>query len=98
MTIVDFLLLILVGAICGAVAEMIGGFSPGGFLASVAIGFLGALLGTWLARQLGLPSIFALTIGGYTIEVVWAILGAVVLLLILSLVRRRPYYRRRRYY
>jgi uncharacterized membrane protein YeaQ/YmgE (transglycosylase-associated protein family) len=98
MTIVDFLLLILVGAICGAVAEMIVGFSPGGFLASVAIGFLGALLGTWLARQLGLPSIFALTIGGYTIEVVWAILGAVVLLLILSLVRRRPYYRRRRYY
>jgi uncharacterized membrane protein YeaQ/YmgE (transglycosylase-associated protein family) len=98
MTIVDFLLLILVGAICGAVAEMIVGFSPGGFLASVAIGFLGALIGTWLARQIGLPSIFALTIGGYTIEIVWAILGAVVLLLILSLIRRRPYYRRRRYY
>jgi uncharacterized membrane protein YeaQ/YmgE (transglycosylase-associated protein family) len=98
MTIVDFLLLILVGAICGAVAEMIVGFSPGGFLASVAIGFLGALLGTWLARQLGFPSIFALTIGNYTIEVVWAILGAVVLLLILSFARRRPYYRRRRYY
>jgi uncharacterized membrane protein YeaQ/YmgE (transglycosylase-associated protein family) len=98
MTIVDFLLLILVGAICGAIAEMIVGFSPGGFLASVAIGFLGALIGTWLARQIGLPSIFALTIGGYTIEIVWAILGAVVLLLILSLIRRRPYYRRRRYY
>ena len=98
MGLVDFLLLILVGAICGAVAEMIVGFSPGGFLASVAIGFLGALIGTWLARQIGLPSIFALTIGGYTIEVVWAVLGAVILLLILSLTRRRTYYRRRRYY
>jgi uncharacterized membrane protein YeaQ/YmgE (transglycosylase-associated protein family) len=97
MTIVDLLLLILVGAVCGAIAEMIVGFSPGGFLASVAIGFLGALVGTWLARQLGLPSVFALTIGGYTIEVLWAILGAIVLLLILSLVRRRPYYRRRYY-
>ncbi|HEX5691592.1 MAG TPA: GlsB/YeaQ/YmgE family stress response membrane protein [Roseiflexaceae bacterium] len=98
MGLVDFLLLILVGAICGAVAEMIVGFSPGGFLASVAIGFVGALIGTWLARQLDLPSIFALTIGGYTIEIVWAILGAVILLLILSLTRRRTYYRRRRYY
>jgi uncharacterized membrane protein YeaQ/YmgE (transglycosylase-associated protein family) len=98
MTLVDLLLLILVGGICGAIAEMVVGFSPGGFLASVAIGFLGALLGTWLARQLDLPSIFALNIGGYTIEVVWAILGAIVLLLILSLFRRRTFYRRRRYY
>ncbi|HET9223766.1 MAG TPA: GlsB/YeaQ/YmgE family stress response membrane protein [Roseiflexaceae bacterium] len=95
MTIVDLLLLILVGGICGAIAEMIVGFSPGGFLASVAIGFLGALLGTWLARQLNLPSIFAVQVAGYTIEIVWAILGSIVLLLVLSFVRRRPYYRRR---
>src|SRR5215475_4152450 len=97
MTIVDLLLLILVGGICGAIAEMIVGFSPGGFLASVAIGFVGALLGTWLARQLGLPSVFALTVGGYTIEILWAILGAIVLLLVISLFRRRGGYYRRRY-
>jgi uncharacterized membrane protein YeaQ/YmgE (transglycosylase-associated protein family) len=95
MTIVDLLLLILVGGICGAIAEMIVGFSPGGFLASVAIGFLGALLGTWLARQLNLPSVFAVQVAGYTIEILWSILGAIVLLLILSLFRRRRYYRRR---
>lgn len=93
MTIVDLLLLLLVGAICGAIAEMIVGFSPGGFLASVAIGFLGALIGTWLAGQLHLPSVLAVTIGGYTIEILWAILGAIVLLLIISLFRR-SYYRR----
>ena len=87
MTIVDLLLLILVGGICGAIAEMVVGFSPGGFL--------GALLGTWLARQLHLPSIFAVTIAGYTIEILWAILGAIVLLLILSMFRRRRSYRRR---
>jgi uncharacterized membrane protein YeaQ/YmgE (transglycosylase-associated protein family) len=95
MTIVDLLLLVLVGGICGAIAEMIVGFSPGGFLASVAIGFLGALLGTWLARQLNLPSIFSVQVAGYTIEILWSILGAIVLLLILSLFRRRRYYRRR---
>jgi len=93
MTVVDLLLLLLIGAICGAIAEMIVGFSPGGFLASVAIGFLGALIGTWLAGQLRLPSVLAVTIGGYTIEILWAILGAIVLLLIISLFRR-SYYRR----
>ena len=42
MTLVGLLILILVGAICGGIAEAIVGYSPGGFLASVAIGFLGA--------------------------------------------------------
>jgi uncharacterized membrane protein YeaQ/YmgE (transglycosylase-associated protein family) len=93
MTIVELLLLILVGAICGAIAEMLVGYSPGGFLASVVIGFLGALLGTWLAPQIGLPSVFAVNIGGYTIEILWAILGAIILLLVLSMFRR-SYYRR----
>jgi uncharacterized membrane protein YeaQ/YmgE (transglycosylase-associated protein family) len=93
MSIVELLLLILVGGICGAIAEMLVGYSPGGFLASVAIGFLGALLGTWLAPQIGLPSVLAVNIGGYTIEILWAILGAMLLLLILSLFRR-SYYRR----
>ena len=94
MSIVSLIVLILVGAICGAIAEMLVGYSPGGFLASVAIGFLGALIGSWLAPRIGLPSILAVTIGGFTIEILWAILGAVVLLLILSLFRRTTYRRR----
>ena len=93
MSLVGLLLLILVGAICGVIAEMLVGFSPGGFFASVAIGFLGALIGTWLAGQIGLPSLLAVTIDGYTIEIIWAIIRAVILLLILSLFRR-SYYRR----
>jgi uncharacterized membrane protein YeaQ/YmgE (transglycosylase-associated protein family) len=95
MSIVGLLVLIVIGAICGAIAEMLVGYSPGGFLASVALGFLGALLGSWLAPRIGLPEIFAITVEGFTIPILWAILGAVLLLLVLSLVRR-PY--RRRYY
>jgi uncharacterized membrane protein YeaQ/YmgE (transglycosylase-associated protein family) len=97
MSLVGFLILIVVGAICGAIAEMIVGYSPGGFLASVAIGFVGAVIGSWLAPRIGLPEIFAFTVEGFTIPIVWAILGAVLLLLILSMVRR-PYRRRRRVY
>jgi uncharacterized membrane protein YeaQ/YmgE (transglycosylase-associated protein family) len=93
MSLVQLLLLILVGAICGVIAEMIVGFSPGGFLASVAIGFLGALIGDWLAPRVGLPQVFSVQIGGFRIEILWAIIGAIILLLILSLFRR-SYYRR----
>jgi uncharacterized membrane protein YeaQ/YmgE (transglycosylase-associated protein family) len=93
MSLVELLLLILIGAICGVIAEMIVGFSPGGFLASVAIGFLGTLIGTWLAPRVGLPAVLAVRVGGYTIEILWAIIGAIILLLILSLFRR-GYYRR----
>jgi uncharacterized membrane protein YeaQ/YmgE (transglycosylase-associated protein family) len=94
MTLIDFLLLLLVGAICGAVAEMIVGFSVGGLLMSIVVGFLGAMIGTWLAPQLGLPSMLAVTIGGYTIEILWAILGSILLLLVISLFRRRTISRR----
>jgi len=91
MTLIGFLLLILVGAICGFVAEMLVGYSPGGFIASVVVGFLGALIGTWLATAIGLPSLLAVNIEGHTIEMFWAVLGAVLLLAVLSLVRRRRY-------
>ena len=91
MTLVGVLLLILVGAVCGAIAQMIVGFSVGGFLASIVVGFLGALLGTWIAREIHLPSLLAVTIEGYTIDILWSILGAILLLLVLSLARRRTY-------
>jgi len=97
MTIVGFLLLLVLGAICGAVAEMIVGFSPGGFLASAVVGFLGAAIGGWLAPELGLPSILAVRIEGHTIEVVWSVLGAIVLLAVLALIRRATYTRTRVY-
>lgn len=89
MTIVGFLLLLLIGGICGAIAEAIVGYSPGGLLASIGIGFLGAWLGGWIARVAGLPSVLAVHVDVVSIDVVWAIVGAVVLLAILGAVRRR---------
>ena len=46
-SLIGLLVLILVGAIVGAIAEAVVGYSPGGFLATAAIGFLGALIGSW---------------------------------------------------
>src|SRR5262245_19469378 len=41
MTLLDFLILLLVAGICGAVGQAIVGYSRGGCLASIALGFIG---------------------------------------------------------
>jgi len=94
MTVTGFLLFILVGAICGGIAEFLVGWSPGGFIAATVVGFVGALIGDWFAPKLHLPSLFAVRIEGHSIEIVWSILGAMVLLIVLSVFRRSSFYRR----
>ncbi|CAN5385086.1 hypothetical protein BH23VER1_BH23VER1_26830 [soil metagenome] len=92
MTLIDFLILLLVAGVCGSVGQAIGGASRGGCLVSIALGFIGALLGMWLSRVLGLPEVFAVTIGGKSFPIVWSIVGAalfVALLTLLSGGRRR---------
>jgi uncharacterized membrane protein YeaQ/YmgE (transglycosylase-associated protein family) len=94
MTLVGLILLIIIGAVCGALAEGLVGVRLGGIFAAAALGFLGAVLGTWLAIQLRLPSLLPVTIDGQRIEIAWAILGAILIVLLLSLIRRVPYRRR----
>src|SRR6185369_9694561 len=93
-SLIGLLVLLLVGAICGAIAEMIVGYGPGGFLAAAVIGFLGAVIGSWLAPKIGLPELFQVTVNDVSVPIVWSIVGSVILLLILSAFRRGPYRRR----
>lgn len=96
MSILGFLLLIVVGAICGVIAELIVGYSPDGFLLSVAVGFVGGWIGGWLAGVLRLPTMLLVQIEGHPIEIVWTVLGSILLLLVVSLFRGSTFYRRRR--
>ncbi len=47
----QLLLLLLIAGVCGSLGQAIGGYSHGGCLVSIALGFIGALLGTWLASS-----------------------------------------------
>jgi uncharacterized membrane protein YeaQ/YmgE (transglycosylase-associated protein family) len=76
LTVLGLLVLLLVAAVCGAIGKAIAGGTRGGFLVSLVVGFIGALLGTWLARQLRLPEIFVVSIDGHPFPVVWSIIGA----------------------
>jgi len=92
MTIMGLFILLLVAGICGAIAQTIAGYSRGGCVVSIVLGFIGAMLGTWLAGQLGLPEIFMVRIGTEAFPVTWSIIGAAFFVAVLNLVtfRRAP--------
>lgn len=88
MTLIGFLVLLLIAAICGGIGQSLAGYSVGGCLVSIIVGFIGAYIGMWIAGKLGLPEIFAITIEGKPFPVVWAVIGSAVLTLIIALLRR----------
>jgi uncharacterized membrane protein YeaQ/YmgE (transglycosylase-associated protein family) len=91
MTILDLVVLLIIAGLCGALGQAITGFSRGGCLVSIAIGFIGAVLGMWLARQMGLPELFSIQIGATSFPIVWSIIGSALFVAIISLLtRRRP--------
>lgn len=73
--VMQFLLLLLIAFICGALAQSLAGYSHGGCLATIALGFIGALLGSWLARVMGLPELLNIRVGDQDFPIIWSIIG-----------------------
>jgi uncharacterized membrane protein YeaQ/YmgE (transglycosylase-associated protein family) len=86
----DIIVLLVVAAICGSIAGAIGGSTRGGCLVSIALGFVGALLGMWLARLAQLPELLMLRIGEFDFPIIWSIIGASLFVAFLGMFRRRP--------
>ncbi len=89
MTLLDWLVLLLIAGVCGALGQAISGFSRGGCLVSIALGFIGALLGLWVARSLGLPELFTVQVGIKQFPIIWSIIGSAIFVAIISLLTRR---------
>jgi len=88
MTVLDFLVLLVVASICGAIGQALVGYSVGGCLVSAVVGFVGAFIGGWLGGVLGLPELLAVSIGGESFPVLWSIIGSALLVGFLALLRR----------
>jgi uncharacterized membrane protein YeaQ/YmgE (transglycosylase-associated protein family) len=89
MTLIDLLILLLIAGVCGAIGQAISRTTRGGCLVSIALGFIGALIGMWLARKAGLPEPLPIEIGGQTFPVIWSIIGSALFVAVVSLISRR---------
>lgn len=91
MTLVGFLILVVIAAVAGSIGMAITGYSRGGCLFSAIVGFVGAFIGMWVARQFGLPELVPITVEGETFPVVWSIIGSAILSILLGAIvgRRR---------
>ena len=84
----NFVLLLLIAGVCGALGQAISGVSRGGCLVSVALGFIGSLVDLWLARLIGLPELFTVNISGTRFPILWSIIGSAVFVAVLSFIAR----------
>jgi uncharacterized membrane protein YeaQ/YmgE (transglycosylase-associated protein family) len=79
----SLLIVLVVGGIAGWLAALIVRGTGFGLVADIALGIVGALLGSWLFPRLGIH------LGGELVgEIIIATIGAVVLLLLLGLFQR----------
>lgn len=94
-TLAGLVFFLIIAAICGAIGRAIAGEVRGGLAVSIALGFLGAMLGPWLAGQLGLPEPFAIHFDGQTFPILWSIVGATLCVALIHLFSRRGPWARR---
>lgn len=88
MTLWGFVILLIIAAICGSIGQSLAGYSLGGCLVSIFVGFIGAYLGVWLAGQLGLPELWNVNIEGKPLPVIWSVIGSALFTLVIALLRR----------
>jgi uncharacterized membrane protein YeaQ/YmgE (transglycosylase-associated protein family) len=88
-TLPGLIILIIIAAVCGAIGRSIAGGVRGGILVSTALGFIGAVLGPWIATQLKLSEPLIINVGGHPFGILWSIIGAAVFVAIIHLVSRR---------
>jgi uncharacterized membrane protein YeaQ/YmgE (transglycosylase-associated protein family) len=86
MGILEFIVLVIIAALSGALGQALVGRSLGGWLVTTLVGFVGAAIGWWLARSLGLPMLLSVNLGGQQFPIVWAVVGAALLAMVPGLI------------
>ena len=89
LTLSGLIVLLVIAAICGAVGKALAGGAGGGLITSIALGFIGALLGPWVAHQLQLAEPLMLHVAGQPFPIVWSIVGGALFVALLHLLAGR---------
>ncbi len=88
MSLVSLLVLLVIAGVCGSIGQSLAGGGRGGCLTAIALGFIGALLGSWIAHRVHLPELIAVRIAGESFPVLWAVIGSALFVAGLGLLRR----------
>jgi uncharacterized membrane protein YeaQ/YmgE (transglycosylase-associated protein family) len=83
------IVLIVIAAVCGSLGKALGGGARGGLLVSIVLGFIGALIGPWVAGLLLLTEPVVLRVAGESFPILWSIIGAALFVAALHLISRR---------
>lgn len=79
---IKFLILLIIASICGSIGARLAGSSSKGCFTSIILGFVGALVGNWLSKTVGVNDF--LYIRG--IPVFWSILGSALFVSLMTLI------------
>jgi uncharacterized membrane protein YeaQ/YmgE (transglycosylase-associated protein family) len=86
LSLTGLLILLVIAGVCGAIGRGIGGGSRGGFVVSIAVGFIGALFGSMIAAHFHLPELLMVSVEGRAFPILWSIIGAALFVAVVHLV------------
>ena len=79
------LILLIIAAVCGGLGRAIAGGARGGLFTAIALGFIGAWLGSYAARRFSLPDVLLVGIEGHSFPVLWSIAGAALFVAVIQI-------------
>ncbi len=74
---IDLLFVVIVGIICGTIGQMTSGYSKGGWIVHLSLGWVGAALGVYLSRVFNAPLVYNITVQSTEFPVIWSLIGSV---------------------
>ena len=89
MTLLGLIVLFVIAAAVGALGQAVAGYSLGGCLVSGIVGLIGAVIGNWLARALGLPEPLLVNIQGQQFPIIWSVVGSAIFVAVVGVLTRR---------
>lgn len=82
----ELLAILVVSIICGTFAQWTSGYSKGGWIINLMIGFFGAIAGVVLSRALNAPILYNIRLGSVNFPVVYCVIGSVFFLAAITMV------------
>jgi uncharacterized membrane protein YeaQ/YmgE (transglycosylase-associated protein family) len=89
MSLLSLFVLLCIAGVCGAIGQALAGYNRAGCLGSIALGFVGALLGSWIAHELRLPELVSFRVANEAFPVLWSVIGSALFVAVLGWLRKR---------